>query len=124
MQQRMRVGYIHQPRNQLLRWPRTRRRPPHRRVGASCIFLLMTTRSAALSLYRSLLRAGGGFSNYNFRDYALRSVRDKFRENVGLTDAEAITAAMHEGRQQLELVKRQTMVSRLFPQGKHAMEHQ
>lgn len=83
----------------------------------------MSTRTTALSLYRGLLRAGAGFSNYNFRDYALRSTRDRFRANVGLTDGQEITAAVYEARAQLELVKRQTMVSQLFPQGKHAMEH-
>lgn len=76
----------------------------------------------ALVLYRSLLRAATGFTNYNFRSYALRSVKDRFRANAGLTDATEIAAAMHEARTQLDLVKRQTLVSQLFPQGKHAME--
>ena len=82
----------------------------------------MSSRSSALGLYRSLLRASSGFTNYNFREYARRSVRDRFHANVGLSDAEAIAAAMHDGRQQLELIKRQTVISQLFPQGKHAME--
>ena len=80
------------------------------------------TRTSTLGLYKSLLRAAGGFSNYNFRDYAVRSVRERFRANVGLAEAEAVAAALREGRHQLDLVKRQTTISRLFPQGKHAME--
>ena len=79
--------------------------------------------SNALSLYRSLLRASGGFTNYNFRAYAQRSVRERFRANAGLSDAEAIAAAVHEAQVQLELVKRQSHVSQLFPQGMHAMEN-
>ena len=75
-----------------------------------------------MTLYRSLLRASGGFTNYNFRDYALRSVRERFRANVALSEPEAVSAAVHEARYQLDLVKRQTVVSQLFPQGKHAME--
>ena len=80
------------------------------------------TGTEVLGLYRSLLRAGSGFTNYNFRDYALRSVRDRFRANLGLSDGDAISAALHEARTHLQLVKRQTAVSQLFPQGKHAME--
>jgi len=83
---------------------------------------MASSRATTLALYRSLLRAGSGFTNYNFRMYALRSVRDRFRANVGLSDAEAITTALHDGRQQLELLKRQATISELFPQGKHAME--
>ena len=81
------------------------------------------SRSTTLSLYRALLRAGSSFTNYNFRDYTLRSVRERFRANMGLTDAREIGDAVHEARTQLDLVKRQTMISQLFPQGKHAMEH-
>ena len=83
---------------------------------------MASSRATTLALYRSLLRAGSGFTNYNFREYALRSVRDRFRANMGLSDAEAITTALHDGRQQLELLKRQASISQLFPQGKHAME--
>ena len=35
------------------------------------------SRQTTLGLYRSLLRAAGGFTNYNFREYAVRSVRDR-----------------------------------------------
>ena len=83
---------------------------------------MASSRAPVLALYRSLLRASSGFTNYNFRAYALRSVRDRFRANVGLSDAEAVAAALHDGRQQLELVKRQTVISQLFPQEAHAME--
>ena len=80
------------------------------------------SRQTTLGLYRSLLRAAGGFTNYNFREYAVRSVRDRFRANVALADSEAIDLALHEGRRQLEVVKRQSVVSQMFPQDKHAME--
>ena len=83
---------------------------------------IMSSKATTLTLYRSLLRASGGFTNYNFRDYALRSVRERFRANVALSEPEAVSAAVHEARYQLDLVKRQTVVSQLFPQGKHAME--
>ena len=80
------------------------------------------SRASTLALYRSLLRTGSSFSNYNFRDYAVRSVRDRFRADASLADADAITAALTDARQNLELMKRQMVVSQMFPQGKHAME--
>ena len=79
-------------------------------------------RSASLSLYRQLLRAGQKFTNYNFRDYALRYVRDDFRRDSSLVDAQAIDAAYRRGVMQLEMLRRQSTISSLFPQGKHAME--
>ena len=78
--------------------------------------------TAARGLYRDLIRASKGFSNYNFREYTLRRVRESFREGVTLADSSA-TTAYKEGRVQLDMMRRQATVSQLFPQSKHAMEH-
>ena len=75
-----------------------------------------------LQLYRAMLRAGKQFQSYNFREYAVRSVKDRFRENAALTDAHEITVALMNGRQNLELIKRQATVSHLFPQSDHCMD--
>ena len=75
-----------------------------------------------LRLYRSMLRAGKSFQSYNFRDYAMRSVKIRFRENAGLKDAHEIRTALYEGRQGLELIKRQATISHLFPQSQHCMD--
>lgn len=80
------------------------------------------SRSASLTLFRQLLRAGQNFTNYNFRDYACRYVRDDFRRDASLTDAHAVDAAYRRGRQQLDMLTRQATISKLFPQEKHAME--
>ena len=80
------------------------------------------SRASALALYRDLMRAASGFHNYNFRDYAMRSVRDGFREGSGLSDSAAAYSAYLDGRQQLEMLRRQASISQMFPQGKHAME--
>tara|TARA_B110001452_G_scaffold197846_1_gene167785 strand:+ start:45 stop:251 length:207 start_codon:yes stop_codon:yes gene_type:complete len=42
------------------------------------------SRAANVGLYRQLLRAAQTFSQYNFRDYASRYVRDDFRAAVAL----------------------------------------
>lgn len=80
------------------------------------------TRAATLALYRDMLRAASKFTNYNFRDYAVRNVRDRFREGSRIVEPTAAHDAYLDGRQQLDLIQRQATVSQLFPQGKHAME--
>ena len=79
-------------------------------------------RAPVISLYRDMFRAASKFSNYNFRDYAVRHVRESFRERAGLAGAEA-QQAIDEGRVQLDMLRRQSSISQLFPQGKHAMEY-
>jgi len=49
----------------------------------------MSSRTQVLSLYRSLLRTSKGFVNYNFREYALRHVRESFASARGATGEEA-----------------------------------
>jgi hypothetical protein len=81
-------------------------------------------RSRTLGLFRQLMRAGGRFSNYNFREYALRRVRLGFRESVGVTDESVVQQLLQEGEKQLEMTRRQATISQLYPQKeRHVMEH-
>ncbi|KEZ39303.1 hypothetical protein SAPIO_CDS9987 [Scedosporium apiospermum] len=72
------------------------------------------TAQQARSLYRQLLRQGQQFSAYNFREYAKRRTRDAFRENMTVKDPEQITQLLSKGRQELEVVKRQTVISQFY----------
>ena len=81
-----------------------------------------SAKATTLSLYRTMLRAGAGFTQYNMRDYAMRSVRIRFREHMELTDPPAIAAALADARQNLKMIQRQATVSQLFPTAKHCME--
>ncbi|KAL1498521.1 hypothetical protein AB1Y20_013843 [Prymnesium parvum] len=71
-----------------------------------------------LRLYRHLLRAASSFANYNFREYARRRVREDFRSTRPPPPEEALAAA----ERQLRAVRRQALVSRLYPQEGHSME--
>ena len=82
----------------------------------------MPSTNASRALYRDMLRAASKFSNYNFREYAQRHVRESFRERAMLS-GDAAAKAYNEGRTQLEMLRRQSTISQLFPQGKHAMEY-
>ena len=77
--------------------------------------------TSSLSLCRQLLRTANGFTNYNFREYALRIIREDFKSKRALSGVEAVEARA-EGFKQLQALERQVTVSKLFPQEKHAME--
>ena len=82
----------------------------------------MNTSHQSLALYRQLLRASQRFTNYNFREYSLRRVRDDFRSSRQLAPADA-RRAYDYGVKELESLRRQVLVSELYPQTeKHAME--
>ena len=73
-----------------------------------------------LRLYREMLRCAKRFTNYNFREYAARRVREDFRiVRSNNTDS---AKAYESGLQQLSMLRRQSTISSLYPQGKHAME--
>ncbi|KAJ5053649.1 hypothetical protein NUH16_010722 [Penicillium rubens] len=59
----------------------------------------------ARSLFRSLLRYSGQFSNYNFREYARRKTRDSFREHQNTTEERRVQELIQEGLQSLRLLK-------------------
>jgi len=79
-------------------------------------------RARAIGLYRQLLRAAKGFTNYNFREYAQRIVREDFRSQLKLADAAEVEKAHLRGQEQLQMLRRQATISQLYPQGKHAMD--
>jgi len=69
------------------------------------------------SLYRSLLRQGAQFAAYNFREYARRRTRDAFRANVGVGDERVVQECVQRGLKELQMLKRQTVVSQFLPVG-------
>ncbi|RWR84795.1 LYR motif-containing protein 4B [Cinnamomum micranthum f. kanehirae] len=53
-----------------------------------------------LSLFRSLLRTAGIFSDYNIREYAKRRTIDGFRQNRRLSDPSSIASAFYDRKSQ------------------------
>lgn len=81
------------------------------------------SRSEVLSLFRSLLRTARKFSDYNIREYAKRRTVDAFRSNKNISDTSAISTAYSDGKAQLEVARRQTIVYSLYaPKFKSVME--
>ncbi|RZC39985.1 bcn92 [Asbolus verrucosus] len=77
----------------------------------------------ALQLYKSLIRESKKFPAYNVRNYALRKIRDSFRENRHLTDPEVIKNQLEEGTKNLELIKRQVVIGHMYSTDKLVIEH-
>ncbi|KAF0895319.1 hypothetical protein E2562_008624 [Oryza meyeriana var. granulata] len=64
------------------------------------------TRAEVMSLFWSLLRTAGQFSDYNICEYTRRRAADAFRENRAFGDAADASAAFADGKKQLEVAKR------------------
>ncbi|KAB8356417.1 hypothetical protein FH972_024000 [Carpinus fangiana] len=78
----------------------------------------------ARSLYRSLLRQSRQYAAYNFREYAKRRTRDAFRDSEHVTDERQIQELMQKGLKELQVLKRQTVVSQFFQLDKLVVEGQ
>lgn len=57
------------------------------------------------SQYRQLLRQGGQFAAYNFREYAKRRARDAFREHKDVQDEREIQKLIQKGLKELQSMK-------------------
>ncbi|KAE8655209.1 tropomyosin-like isoform X1 [Hibiscus syriacus] len=71
-------------------------------------------RIEVLHLYRTLLRVGRQFSDYNIGEYSKRRTMDAFRDNKNLTDTRLLSAAFSDGKAQLEVAKKQAIVYSLY----------
>mmetsp|Transcript_1819 Transcript_1819/g.2341 ORF Transcript_1819/g.2341 Transcript_1819/m.2341 type:complete len:116 (+) Transcript_1819:218-565(+) len=80
-------------------------------------------RAAVLSLYKDLLRAGNGFSDYNLRSYINRRVKTDFRKNQSISSDEKIAELYEFGQDQLQMAKRQAVISQLYKGQTSVMEN-
>lgn len=65
-------------------------------------------------LYKALLRHSSRFTDYNFREYAIRRTRDAFREHRVVTDPQVVNRHYYDGLNNLAIIKRQTAISQMF----------
>lgn len=61
-----------------------------------------------------MMKESKRFSNYNFREYALRRVRDGFREGQVETDPSKIAERIKLAEENLSVLRRQVVVGQLY----------
>ncbi|XP_030756657.1 LYR motif-containing protein 4 [Sitophilus oryzae] len=83
----------------------------------------MSTKSKVLKLYKSLLRESEKFASYNFRLYAIDRVKYGFRENKNVNDTEILRNKIAEAHKNLEIIKRQTLISQMYKTEKLVIEN-
>jgi LYR motif-containing protein 4 len=74
----------------------------------------MPTAREVVTLYRTFLREGKKFPNYNIREYILRRSKEDFHLNAGQHDATTVQALWSKALEDLEVVKRQSIVYKLY----------
>ncbi|XP_019866731.1 LYR motif-containing protein 4 [Aethina tumida] len=79
-------------------------------------------RNQVLGLYRSLIKESKKIPAYNFRNYALRKVRDSFKENKTLTDPKVISEQIADAERNLEVIKRQALIGQMYNTDKLVIE--
>ncbi|KAI9777507.1 MAG: hypothetical protein M1835_005206 [Candelina submexicana] len=70
------------------------------------------------------MRQGNQFAAYNFREYARRRTRDAFREHRGEVEERKLQELMQKGLKELQMMKRQTVVSQFFQLDRLVVEGQ
>jgi hypothetical protein len=68
----------------------------------------------AAILYRQLLKNAKQFPSYMYRTYALRRIRDGFRDNRHQNDPVRIKDLLDEGRQSLQMIQRQVIIGKMY----------
>ena len=74
----------------------------------------MNTAPRVLGLYRSILRTGNQFSDYNFRSYVVRNTKERFRENKQVSDPQIVTNLIKDAENNYGILQRQSTISKLY----------
>lgn len=83
-----------------------------------------SSRAQVLELYRAMLRESKQFSAFNYRTYAVRRIRDAFRENKDVEDPVRIQALVSKAKRDLEMIRRQVHIGQLYSTDKLVIENQ
>ncbi|XP_042187893.1 LYR motif-containing protein 4 [Callorhinchus milii] len=81
-----------------------------------------STRPQVLALYRAMLKESGKFSSYSYRTFAIRKIRDTFRENKNMLNPEGIQVLMDKASENLEIIRRQVLIGHLYEAKKLVVE--
>ncbi|XP_011818026.1 PREDICTED: LYR motif-containing protein 4 isoform X3 [Colobus angolensis palliatus] len=82
-----------------------------------------SSRAQVLDLYRAMLRESKRFSSYNYRTYAVRRIRDAFRENKNVKDPVEIQTLLNKAKRDLEVIRRQVHIGHLYSTDKLIIEN-
>lgn len=80
------------------------------------------TYNSTVVLYKNLLREAGKFQSYIFRRYFIRRIKDGFHENKHLTDQTKIDELIASANQNLEIIRRQAIISSFYKTNKTVTE--
>nr|CAD7433491.1 unnamed protein product [Timema monikensis] len=75
-----------------------------------------------LKLYKLMLRESIKFESYNYRMYALRRIRDGFKENKTLADLGEIQNSIKRAEANLGVIKHQVVIGKLYSADKLVIE--
>ncbi|XP_059356891.1 LYR motif-containing protein 4 [Carassius carassius] len=80
------------------------------------------SRAQVISLYRMLMKESKQFPSYNYRTYALRRVKDGFRDNLHVDNPKTLDVLLNQARENLALIKRQVSIGHLYSAQKTIVE--
>jgi LYR motif-containing protein 4 len=83
----------------------------------------MSNKNLTLVLYKRLIKEADKFSSYNYREYAKRRIKYEFEENKQVKDPNQLKSLIQRGEQNLELIKRQALISQLYSVEKSVIEN-
>jgi hypothetical protein len=99
-------------------WPRTtvKHHPERSRCSTLFIFAMnaVPRKAEVLALFRHMIRHSSKIVNYNFRSHAKRRIRAGFEQYRSVA-GEELAEKYKYGLTQLDVVKRQSVISQLYP---------
>ncbi len=66
------------------------------------------------SLYKQMLRASNNFTDYNFRTYFVRRVKEEFKKSESLSTTEEKEKFITESEKTLGMLERQSAISQAY----------
>ncbi|NP_001291137.1 LYR motif-containing protein 4 [Esox lucius] len=72
------------------------------------------SKTQVILLYKMLIKECKKLPSYNYRTYALRRVKDGFRENLHDDNPKSLDRLLNQARESLAVIKRQASIGQMY----------
>ena len=78
--------------------------------------------SRARKVFQQLLAEAGKFTDYNFRNHAIRRANFFYKDVVEINNEQELTQHISNMQKDIDMIKRQVVIGNMYPSEQHMLD--
>ena len=78
--------------------------------------------ASARKVFQQLLAEAGKFTDYNFRNHAIRRANFFYKDKIEINNEKVLTQNISNMQRDIEMIKRQVVIGQMYPSEQHMLD--